>query len=480
MSNAGSSAAPSMPNSTSPTPSPSPPPPTSPSPLSVPHPLPPTHASPLATPPPPSAGPIQPQTHPHRATPRHPGGWLPKRHNSLETWLEHFIADAKSSSHSAPAKWHPVIKEVAHCIDVDPILRLGLTNMIEQVPRHKPYVKRHINDPHGLLTAINHVIHTAPHYDTTELVGAPLNAVLDFMMDTPAGYALFRSPSFNKLLKKMLQAWCDFLHSPASAYTLHAKKGGWLCDEAMAQMKMDDFHHDPQHPTLGFTSWNDFFTRRFLPHVRPVELPDDDKVIVSACESTPYAIAFKAARQAQFWIKSQPYSLGDMLGHDDRVAQFEGGCVYQAFLSALFYHRWHSPVNGTVVDLRNIDGTYYSEAETEGFDPAGPNNSQGYITHTAARALMFIQCDDPVIGLMAIMFVGMAEISSCVFAPEVQKGARIVKGQEIGYFQYGGSTHCLIFRKGVIHSVMAKAIPQGNFGEGPPAVRLSEAIMRAN
>ena len=365
-------------------------------------------------------------------------------------------------------------------IDSDPLLRLSVTNMIEQVPKHKPYAKRHINSVHQLLTAINHVIHTAPHYDTTELVGAPLNAVLDFMMDTPAGYAVFRSPTFNRLLKKMLSAWCDFLATPASAYSLHKGKGGWLCDDAMGQMRMDDFHHDPAHPTLGFTSWNDFFTRRFRPGARPVEAAGDDKVVVSACESTPYAISFRVARQAQFWLKSQPYSLADMLAHDARAPLFEGGCVYQAFLSALFYHRWHSPVNGTVVDMRHIDGTYYSEAETEGFDPAGPNNSQGYITHTAARALMFIQADDPVIGLMGVMFVGMAEISSCVFAPLLQPGVRVAKGQELGYFQYGGSTHCLIFRKGVVHSVMAKAIPQGNFGEGPPAVRLSEAIIRVN
>jgi phosphatidylserine decarboxylase len=27
---------------------------------------------------------------------------------------------------------------------------------------------------------------------------------------------------------------------------------------------------------------------------------------------------------------------------------FEGGTVYQAFLSALSYHHWHAPIDGTV------------------------------------------------------------------------------------------------------------------------------------
>ena len=45
------------------------------------------------------------------------------------------------------------------------------------------------------------------------------------------------------------------------------------------------------------------------------------------------------------------------------------------------------------------------------------------------------------------MAVGMVEISSCevtVFA-----GQQVFKGQEMGIFHFGGSTHCLIFRPGV-------------------------------
>ena len=375
-------------------------------PLPHPQPLPATLAAPLATAPPPTGGPIQPQSHPHRANHRRPGGWLP-RHQTLESWLDRFHNEARKHAEQG-LPWHPVVKEVSDAIDADPIVRLTLTNMIEQVPKHKPYSKRHINSLHQLLVAINHVLHTAPHYDNTELVGAPLNAVLDFFMDTPAGYAAFRSATVNRLLGKVLTAWCQFLETPASAYVLHEQRQGWFCTEAAQSMNMDEFEHDKGAEHKGFKSWNAFFTRRFKPGMRPVEGANDDKLIVSACESTPYAIQFNVQKTAQFWIKTQPYSLRDMLDGDERVEQFVGGCIYQAFLSALFYHRWHSPVNGTVVETRNIPGTYYSEAETEGFDPAGPNNSQGYITHTATRALMFIQADDPVIGLMAILFVGVS------------------------------------------------------------------------
>ena len=77
--------------------------------------------------------------------------------------------------------------------------------------------------------------------------------------------------------------------------------------------------------------------------------PDDDKVIVSACESTPYGISVDVQGQDRFWIKSQPYSLEDMLANDESVEELVGGTVYQAFLSAFNYHRWHSPVAGAIV-----------------------------------------------------------------------------------------------------------------------------------
>ena len=424
-----------------------------------------------------------PSSHPHRAPHRHPGKWLP-RQDKLEKWLDHFHEEAATHSpqdHKHPK--HPVIAEVELMIQRDPLVRMQLTNMIEQQPVTKQYTKRHINNIDQLLTAINHILHTAPKFDTTELVGAPLNAVLDYMMGTPAGYAAFRSRTVNEIIRKILHAWSEFLASPKSAVVLHTGKSGWLCKEAAEQINLSEFILRPAGEALhesGFNSWNDFFTRRFKPNMRPVASPDNHKVIVSACESTPYAISLHVQKTANFWIKQQPYSLHDMLDNDERADQFVGGTIYQAFLSALFYHRWHSPISGTVVDLRLIPGTYYSEVEAEGFDPAGPNNSQGYITHTAARALLFLQADDPAIGLMAILFVGMAEISSCVFDERLKKGVYVDKGSEIGTFQYGGSTHCLIFRPGVIQSFLTNAIPQGVFGEGPPAVRLSTPIAMAN
>ncbi|WCF13280.1 phosphatidylserine decarboxylase [Edwardsiella piscicida] len=177
--------------------------------------------------------------------------------------------------------------------------------------------------------------------------------------------------------------------------------------------------------------------------MRPVAEPDNDDVIVNACESAPYRLARRVQLRDRFWIKSQPYALQFMMDNDALVSHFVGGTVYQAFLSALSYHRWHAPLSGKVVKVRVIPGSYYSETLSEGDDAAGPNASQGYITELATRALVFIQADNPKIGLFCFMAVGMAEVSTCDVT--VYEGQHVKKGEQIGMFHFGGSTHCLFF-----------------------------------
>lgn len=170
-------------------------------------------------------------------------------------------------------------------------------------------------------------------------------------------------------------------------------------------------------------------------------------MICNACESAPYRIAKDVRRVDTFWLKGQPYSLRHIFGDDPVNEQFVGGTVYQAFLSALSYHRWHSPVTGTIVSTRVIDGSYYAQSPAVGFDPASPNESQGYITEVATRGVILIEADNPKIGLMGFVSVGMAEVSTSEIT--VEPGQRVTKGEQLGMFHFGGSTHLLVFRPGV-------------------------------
>ena len=65
----------------------------------------------------------------------------------------------------------------------------------------------------------------------------------------------------------------------------------------------------------------------------------------------------------------------------------------------------------------------------------------------ATRAIILIEADEPAIGLLAFVGIGMDEVSTCEIT--VKEGQHVKKGQETGMFHFGGSTHCVIFRKGV-------------------------------
>lgn len=413
-------------------------------------------------------------TEAHPDVRRH-AGWLPKDHDDLEAWLTGFRQRVEAKGEQVAL--HPVVAELADLLDREPLLRMYAERMIEEVPSTKPYRRRHLHSVDQLLRLVSEVLTTAPEFGD-QAVTLPLAAILDWTTGTPAGFAFYRDPRVNAMLKKILTAWCDFLSSPESLYVLNDSATGWTSEAARRAVGIEQFQHDPDDEHWGFVSWNDFFTRRFTATARPVADPDDDKVIVSACESTPYGFSTDVQRRDRFWVKSQPYSLVDMLAGDLSVDQFVGGTVYQAFLSATNYHRWHSPVAGTIVRAFVQPGTYYSEADSEGTDAVEPRNSQSYLAHVATRAVIVIQADDPGIGLMAFVAVGMLEVSSCLIDENIAGGHRVAKGDELGCFQFGGSTHCLVFRPGALADLTVEALPQQHRSD-PPLVHVRSRIATA-
>lgn len=379
------------------------------------------------------------------------GEWLPSDHAFLARWLDAMIRKTQEN----PKALHPAIAQLQDLIESDPEIFMLFSQMFEQVPRRPPYDrdptgKPQVRDYPHMLKLMNTIISHAPEFEQTGLVGCPLNAILDWSMGTAAGTAAFLNDRVNAQLKRVLDAWACFLCSRDSAYVLseHPTKGWFGADARRAMPDFArDFACDPAAPHWGYRSWDEFFTRELRDGARPIAAPGDDAVIVNACESAPYRIARRVEYRDRFWIKSQPYSIVHMLANDERAALFAGATIYQAYLCPLSYHRWHSPVTGTITRAYVKSGSYYAEAASQGFDPEGPNDSQSYITEVATRALIFIEADNPAIGLMCVLAVGMAEVSTCQIT--VHEGQRVKKGDQIGMFHYGGSSHCLIFRREV-------------------------------
>lgn len=376
------------------------------------------------------------------------GKWMPSDQRTLRKWMLKIMEKAENDTGALL----PCVEDFKNFIENDPKAFMLFTQMFDQVNKDdvhalSPSGLPQVRDYQHMLSLINVIMTHAPEFDETGLVGFPFNAIFNWSMATQGGWSGFLDERINKHIKTILNEWAVFLSSAQSTWVLNDDpRSGWFGEDARKAMPtfVDDFICDPSLDHHGFKSWDDFFTRQFREGVRLVAEPDNDDVIVNACESAPYRLAEDVKQRDQFWIKSQPYALQYMMDNDPLTEAFIGATVYQAFLSALSYHRWHAPVSGRIVKTRIIDGTYYSETLSEGEDVAGPNASQGYITELATRALIFIEADNSDIGLMCFMAVGMAEVSTCDVT--VYEGQHVNKGEQLGMFHFGGSTHCLFFR----------------------------------
>lgn len=404
------------------------------------------------------------------------GGWLPHDPRHLKTYIARLEARIAQLPNRTLV---PPVQALRDLIESDGTIFEGATLMISQVP------PRFTEDPTGgprlrgyrqMCQLINEAVLEPPPYNEFGLVAFPINAILDWSMGTPAGRSFFLSRRVNDAFENILNYWSDYLNSPDSLIAFEDPEnggGGWMTANATAKLNMQNYEQpDPNALGWGFASWNEFFIRKFKDGVRPIADPDNDKVVVSACESTPFSLQKNVRLRSYFWLKGQPYALGFMLGSAERARRFVGGDVYQAFLSAFEYHRWHAPVAGLIKEAFVIPGTYYAQSPAVGFDPAAPDQSQSFITNVAARAVIMIESNDPVIGLMAVVAVGMSEVSSNVLSVGVN--TRVAKGDELGYFQFGGSTHCLVFAKGVI----AEWDPQTNAGPDAKIVQIGSRIAR--
>ncbi|KAA8649378.1 phosphatidylserine decarboxylase family protein [Aspergillus tanneri] len=387
--------------------------------------------------------------------PQRPDMWMLQDVQSHKRWLSNIIEDVDRN----PRLLHPVMKEFQEFIETNPRIYMLFSAMFQEIP-NAPLYSNDLNgyprlrDYQHMLQVLNSVVGSAPSWNNTSphpsFMPVPINAVLAWAMGTPSGFSAFIDPAVNVMLKKVLDKWGTYLQSPASASVLDGGPTGWLGETAI--------HNLTVVGNAGRTN----YTFCEIEGIRPVDSPDDNSVIANPCESQPYNIVQHIKARDEFWLKGQTYSVIDMLGQDPLADHFVGGVIYQALLTAMSYHRWHAPVSGRIVKAYVIPGTYYSIPLSRGvgnvfnhsqeINIAGQMDAYAYTTAMATRGLIFIESDNPDIGIVAFIGVGLADVSSCEIT--VKAGDRVKKGDEIGMFHYGGSTSVLMLRNGTTNSAV--------------------------
>jgi phosphatidylserine decarboxylase len=399
------------------------------------------------------------------------GFWVPNRVWATAKFLiplRDLIAAKRKAGTLAPVQ--PVMQDFKSWVISHSVYRMWLTSMIDQsnafVRGLDETTRKEIKDDGDVLwiegfdsffEILNEIITTSPAFNDTAQVGTPMNGFLAVSMATEAGLALFHDAVFNSQFRKILDAWNTFLKSSDSLDKLDIsdpeKPGSWISKAAWEASVWDQMVCDPEKPGYGYNSWNSFFIRQFVPGARPF-LGDPQVDINIGCETTPWQYQNDLSLETHFWVKDVDYSLLDIFGGQRQWATlFEGGQIYQGFLSATHYHRWRAPLDGKIVRSWVQSGTYFAQRPGQGEEQGTWEGTQSepYLGHVAARAIFIFHHETA--GFVALICIGMVEVSTCVIEPStfiVEEGTPpvpVTRGTEIGHFEFGGSTHMMIFQR---------------------------------
>ena len=238
--------------------------------------------------------------------------------------------------------------------------------------------------------------------------------------------------------------------------------GGWCMDRRASRLLIRPFVrssgirlHD--YPRRSYRSFNDFFTRSILPGKRPVD--SRPEVLAAPCDGklTVYTIA----ENKSFLIKGVEYTLDQLLRDKELAGRFNGGSLLLFRLSVSDYHRYIWSLDGIPGEAVRIPGVYHTVHPAAAASEAiyRENTREYVVEHTA-------DFGDVLIMEVGAMLVGRIENHAM---PD-----KVFRGQEKGFFSYGGSTILMLLEPGRV--AMAQKLVERSRKERETPVKLGQAI----
>ncbi|CCG24398.1 Psd2 protein [Candida orthopsilosis Co 90-125] len=189
----------------------------------------------------------------------------------------------------------------------------------------------------------------------------------------------------------------------------------------------------------GYPTFNEFFYRKLKPNARVIEDEENEGIVSSPadCRCTVFDSVDDAT---SLWIKGRNFSLAKLFNGNFQNLNTTNlykpdQCSLGIFrLAPQDYHRFHSPVSGTIGQIKYIEGEYYTVnpmAIRSELDVFGEN----------VRSVIPIHTEE--YGTVIMIAVGAMMVGSICLTK--QDGDSIERGEEVGYFKFGGSTIILLF-----------------------------------
>lgn len=218
-------------------------------------------------------------------------------------------------------------------------------------------------------------------------------------------------------------------------------------------------------PAGGYKTFNEFFARSLNLKVnpRPISDPADDSILVASADTEINFIETNLTLKTSIPMKTREINVADLLNNSQYAKHFVGGTAMSCVLLPTNYHHYHAPVTGQIVESMDVPGIYNGIMDGEHWfneGNIGESDTQFSIFEDFHRAYFIFQTRD--YGYVAMIPVGLNTISSIhpsvvnkrsTYVKPGEKPLPVKKGQELGYFQYGGSLNILLFQAGVIDGI---------------------------
>ena len=282
---------------------------------------------------------------------------------------------------------------------------------------------------------------------------APAKYIMHFdeLANSEAGEILFNNNIFSSWFIAFVNANGEYLGTPASAATM----GQWM---SSSLVKMDDYIV----PKGGFKTFNEFFLRPVKPQARPLDEEKDPSVIVSPADGSICQI-YAEDLDVNFKIKRDVINIRQALNNSIYADRFIGGPVLDILLWFTDYHHFHAPVSGKIVGVGEYAGSYnYNFKNVNWYKDLAKHKRSCYIIETKE------------FGLVAMIPIGFWSVGSIVTEPKVKVGNYIKKGEELGHFEYGGSSILLIFEPGTIK--FTQPFPARKTGDDGIPIKVKQKI----
>ncbi|KAF8591714.1 hypothetical protein K439DRAFT_1401813 [Ramaria rubella] len=189
-----------------------------------------------------------------------------------------------------------------------------------------------------------------------------------------------------------------------------------------------------------YPSFNSFFSRRLKPNARPAAFPNDPAIVSSAADSR--LVVFHTVDAARkFWVKGRQFTVPHLLQDPALTASLgDRPCLAIWRLAPQDYHRFHSPVSATVRSITHIPGEYYT------VNPQAINEDLDVFTaNTRSIAILNAKLSKDSSATVPVAFVAVGALLVGSITWEKKPGQEIQRGENLGFFAYGGSTVIGVF-----------------------------------